>query len=51
MTAQRVIAERPVEVRQGARVFTADAMEHDQAKGLLLLKGKVRGTWTTGPLR
>jgi lipopolysaccharide export system protein LptC len=46
--AQRVLADRPVEVRQGQSVFTADALEHDQAKGQLLLKGKVRGTFFTG---
>ena len=41
---QRVIADRPVTVRQGGSVFTADALEHDQASGQLLLKGKVRAT-------
>lgn len=41
---QRVIADKPVTVRQGGSVFTADALEHDQATGQLLLKGKVRAT-------
>ena len=45
--AQRVLADRPVEVRQGQSVFTADALEHDQAKGQLLLRGKVRGTFAS----
>lgn len=42
---QRVVADRPVTVTQGRSVFTADALEHNQATGQLLLKGRVRGTW------
>lgn len=46
MDTEQVKSNKPVELRRGKDVFTADAMDYDNVKQVILLRGRVRGTLT-----
>lgn len=43
LKTDRVVSNRPVEIRRGKDVFVADAMDYDNQRQTLLLQGRVRG--------
>ena len=43
---QRVLSHLPVTVTRGRSVLNADGLEYDNVKGVLLLKGRVRATFS-----
>jgi lipopolysaccharide export system protein LptC len=43
---ERLLSHLPVTVMRGNSVVRADGLEYDNVKGLLLLKGRVRATFS-----
>lgn len=46
---ERVRSHKPVQIRHGASMFTADAMDYDHLSGVVELRGRVRGTLAPPP--
>ncbi len=46
MDTEQVKSHKPVELRRGQDVFTADAMDFDNVQQVIQLQGRVRGTLT-----
>ncbi len=46
MDDERVESNRPVELRRGTDIFLGDAMEYDNVKQIMVMRGRVRGTLT-----
>jgi lipopolysaccharide export system protein LptC len=44
MDTEQVKSNKPVELRRGKDVFTADAMDYDNVQQVIRLQGRVRGT-------
>jgi len=44
LETDRVVSNRPVEIRRGKDVFLADTMDFDNARQTMLMQGRVRGT-------
>ncbi len=44
MDTEQVRSNKPVELRRGKDVFTADAMDYDNVQQVIRLQGRVRGT-------
>jgi len=44
MNTERIVSDKPVELRRGADRFTADSLAYDNVDRVLLLNGRVRGT-------
>lgn len=40
----RIVSNRPVELRRGRDVFHAESMDYDDVRQLMVLQGRVRGT-------
>lgn len=48
MDTDRIKSHRPVELTRGSDRFTANSMDYDHRKGILLLTGRVRGHLVAG---
>ena len=44
LNTDRVLSNRPVELRRGRDVFQAESMDYDNVRQTLVLQGRVRGT-------
>lgn len=51
MDTERVTSHKPVELRRGKDVFTADRMEFDNVEQVMRLQGRVRGVLIPAPTR
>jgi len=51
MDTERVTSNKPVELRRGKDVFTADRMEFDNVEQVMRLQGRVRGVLIPAPTR
>lgn len=43
---ERVVSDRPVEIRRGQEVFRADSLDYDNLQQWMAMRGRVRGTLT-----
>ena len=44
LKADRVVSNRPVEIRRGRDVFLADTMDYDNLRQTMVMQGRVKGT-------
>jgi len=44
LNTERMVSDKPVELRRGADRFTADSLDYDNVGRVLVLHGRVRGT-------
>lgn len=44
LNTERMVSDKPVELRRGADRFTADSLDYDNVSRVLVLHGRVRGT-------
>lgn len=51
LNSDRVVSNRPVELRRGRDVFKAETLEFDNAHQTMLMQGRVRGTLVPAPAR
>jgi len=43
MNTERVVSDKPVELKRGKDIFSADTMEYDNLHQVMLMRGRVKG--------
>lgn len=51
LKTDRVVSNRPVEIRRGKDVFLADTMDYDNVRRTMVMQGRVKGTLVPAPAR